>query len=102
MRTYIRKLRNKSETSRKQILLVWMSVSFVVVVSVWIYGLTAHVSSVSDEQYSNAVKPFKLFADSISGAYQNITASVGNIKTPKTEDAGPKQIDLIPVEHNIN
>jgi hypothetical protein len=101
MRAYIKKLQGKEENVRKQILFVSMAVSMTVVVFVWIYGLGYKLNNrpvvVKAE---SEIKPFTLFVNSVSSAYQNITASVGNI--PKLMDQEKeipeKQIELIPVE----
>ncbi len=105
MNSYIKKLQSKDEGKRKQILVVSLVVSMTIVGSVWMYSLSDRFSSKNKEAKSLAeadstIKPFKLFANSISSAYHNITASVGNISKPKANDQPEeKQIDLIPVEY---
>ncbi len=104
MRNYIKKLQSKPEIVRKQIFLGLMVVSMAFVGSVWIYNLTDRFDNKVKEQAREDVKPFKLFANSISGTYENITASVGNIAKPKTEEKKveeEKQIDLIVVEESM-
>jgi hypothetical protein len=104
MRAYIKKLQGKEEHVRKQILFVSMTVSMVVVVFVWIYGLGYKLNNRPVvAKAESEIKPFTLFANSVSSAYQNITASVGNIpsvsKLMNQEKEKPeKQIELIPVE----
>jgi hypothetical protein len=101
MRKYIRKLQSKPKDYRKKVMVVAMCISMVLVVSVWVYDLSDDSKDVSKDQVSDSVKPFKLFGNSISSAYQNITASVGNISSIKKQvDDGQKQVELIPVEKN--
>lgn len=113
MRTYIKKLQAKDEIVRKQIFFGLMVVSMAIVGSIWIYNLTDRFDSKVKEQAREDVKPFKLFANSLSGTYENISASVGNIKKLKNSeeskvDESPivkqneKQIDLIVVSENSN
>jgi hypothetical protein len=103
MRTYIKKLQTKSETSRKQILFVALIVSMFLVGSIWIYSLTNRFDDKVQVKAKEDIKPFALFGDSISNTYKNITASVGNISLPsKTETKPEKQIDLIVVDKSAN
>lgn len=101
MKSYIKKLQSKDENSRKQILIISLVVSMTLVGSVWIYNL---VDRFSDEKVATAstdesVGPFKLFADSVKDAYDNIAASVGKISLKDNlNQEEKKQIDLIPVE----
>lgn len=101
MRTTIKKLQGKPEHIRKQILVGFMAVSMLVVGTVWIYGLTDHPSTPTVADNTTSSNPFSLLRDSISSAYQNVTASVGSVSFgAKKEDAPTqKQINLIPVEH---
>ncbi len=101
MNSYIKKLQSKSEESRKQILTFSLIVCMSVVVFIWVYGLGNHFSNNTSDQASSDLKPFKLFANSISGAYQNITASAGSTSTVK-EEPSKKQIQLVPVERDQN
>ena len=105
MRAYIKKLQAKDEVVRKQIFAGLMIVSMAFVGFVWIYSLGGRINNNKvKEQAREDVKPFKLFANSLSDTYKNISASVGNIKTVKEEaekvkkEAVEKQIDLIVVE----
>lgn len=100
MRTYIKKLQSKREVVRKQILVASLVVSMAVVGSVWVYSLNDRFGQKQLAEVDTSVKPFTLFSDSITDAYQNITASVGNFSfsSKKNEKPAPKQIDLIPVE----
>ena len=107
MRTYIRKLQSKPVEVRKQILVVSLVISMAFGGTIWIYGLTYRFSDKAEEvavaEKPESVSPFKLFKDSIGGAYNNISASVGNISSGKDSDqAEPeqKQIQMIPVERN--
>jgi protein involved in sex pheromone biosynthesis len=67
-----------------------------IVVFIWVYSLGSHFNNKTSEQANNDLKPFKLFANSISNTYQNITASAGSASTTKEEPK--KQIELIPVQ----
>jgi len=100
MRAYIKKLKTKDEESRKQVLFITLGISMFIIGSIWIYGLTGRFDKKVQEQASADVKPFALFADSLSVAYKNITASVGNISSPKEETK--KKIDLIVVDNSVN
>ena len=106
MRQYIKKIQSKSEDTRKLIFLGAMILSMSFVSFVWIYSLGAKFSnSKIKEQANEDIKPFKLFASSISDTYKSIGASVGKssivneIKT-ETQASQANQIDLIPVENN--
>ena len=98
MNSYIRKLQSKSEDARKRTLYVTLAVTMSFVVFVWVYNLSDHFNSSTADQASRDIKPFSMFANSISGAYKNITASVGNVTAKNTAVPEQKQIDLIPVE----
>lgn len=108
--SYIKKLQSKSEDSRKQILAVSMLLSMSLVVMIWVYGLSdlfTPKTNAETARANNEMKPFKVFANSITDTYENITASVGKIsskKDTKIEVAEPaqKQIDLIQVEKVTN
>jgi hypothetical protein len=56
-----------------------------IVVFIWVYSLGSHFNNKTSEQANNDLKPFKLFANSISNTYQNITASAGSASTTKEE-----------------
>ncbi len=109
MRTYIKKLQNKPEHVRRQIMVITLVLSMVIVSSVWIYGMGYRFSEKKAEQTEQAKsgvsKPFALFGDSISNAYKNISASVGNVSSigkDKNETEivnSEKQINLIPIEY---
>jgi hypothetical protein len=100
MHNYIKKLQSKNENTRKQILIVSMVVSMVVVGSVWIYGLSTRFGPQTVAKVNEDVKPFKLFGDSLAETYKNISASVGNISSISSKNNTPegKVIELIPVE----
>lgn len=101
MRKYIKKLQSKEEHVRKQILLGSLIVSMTVVGSVWIYGLTDRYGEKSEatlaENTKESVKPFTIFKNSITNAYENISASVNKASFLKKE-VEKKQIDLIVVD----
>ncbi|MES2930328.1 MAG: hypothetical protein V4665_00900 [Patescibacteria group bacterium] len=98
---YVKKLQSKPEHVRKQILVGILAVSMFLVGSVWVYGLSAHESRPRTQASSeSSLKPFALFKNSVSSAYQNISASVGNISFSGDKDiSGEKQVDLIVVDH---
>ena len=107
MYSYIRKLRSKSEQSRKQIFALTMIGSMAFVVFIWIYGLNAKFSSPKvKDQVSQDIKPFKLFANSLSNTYENISANVikaPSVNTNTTDELSnkpEKQIQLIQVENS--
>jgi len=106
MRAYIKKIQSKKEETRKQIFLATMVVSMSFVGLVWFYSLGVRFGDpVAKEKTEQDIKPFKLFSDSISNTYKNISASVGKapvVDTVKenTNTAPEKQIDLIPVEYS--
>ncbi|MDE2031282.1 MAG: hypothetical protein KGI58_03445 [Patescibacteria group bacterium] len=102
MRAYIKKLQSKPEDARKRILLVSLITSMSFVVLIWVYGLGGLFSGSNDSQTNNSLKPFTLLANSVSDAYQNISASVGNISSISKKSTSSKQIDLIPVETPAN
>lgn len=104
MRAYVEKLRAKPEHTKKRILAGSMITSMVLVGTVWIYGLGYRFhNDVTPEKTAADVKPFALFGESISGAYKNISASVGNIQFNKPatqQNTEERRIDVIPVEPN--
>lgn len=100
MHSYVKKLQSKSEESRKQILTFSLLICMSLSVFIWVYSLGDHFNSKTSEQANNDLKPFKLFANSISNTYQNITANAGNASTVKEETK--KQIELIPVQPKVN
>ena len=98
MRTYIKKLQAKEETVRKQIFAGLLIVSMVFVGFIWIYNLGNRFEKENKEQVREDVKPFKLFANSISDTYKNISASVGNASVIKDKIVEEEIIDLILIE----
>jgi len=102
MRRYIKKIQNKEEIVRKQIFAGLLIVSMTIVGFVWIYNLGNRFDKKVKEQAREDVKPFKLFTNSISNTYKNISASVGSISIPKEEKEEvaeeQKQIDLMIIE----
>lgn len=106
MRQYIKKLQGKEEYKRKQIFVGVMTVCMSFVVFVWMYGLGVRFGNPEIKtQTEEDIKPFKLFSNSLSDTFNNISASVG--KAPSSDQAKndikineEKQIDLIPVEYS--
>ena len=107
MRAYIKKLQSKSEDTRKQILIGSLIVCMSFVGLIWISSLGYKFSSKQNvAKTEDGIKPFALLKQSISDTYNNVTASVGNISSPKKDEpkteekvGTQKQIDLIPVEY---
>ncbi len=107
MLTYIKKIQSKSEDTRKLIFVGSLILCMSFVSFVWIYNLGDRFSSPEVKVQSDEdIKPFKLFTNSISDTYKNISASVGSVSSKKnTEEVirkDEKQIDLIPVEYTTN
>jgi len=101
MRAYIKKLQAKEEDTRKLIFIGSLILCMSFVSFVWVYGLGYRFDTKMKEQAREDIKPFKLFSDSISSTYQNVTASVGKINiNSKKENTLQKQIELIPVEYS--
>jgi hypothetical protein len=105
MRAYIKKLQSKKEETRKQIFAGAMISSMSIVAIIWVYSLGVRFGSPEIKVQANEdIKPFKLFTNSISDTYKNISASVGNspsvkVETSEVPQKDEKQIDLIPVEY---
>ncbi|MCX6753840.1 MAG: hypothetical protein NTV03_02170 [Candidatus Nomurabacteria bacterium] len=96
MRAYIKKLQSKSEDTRKLIFVGLLILCMSFVSFIWIYNLGTRFGNPEVVNQTNEdIKPFKLFSNSISDTYKNMSASVGKFTTNKEE---VKQIDLIPVE----
>jgi hypothetical protein len=94
------RLKTKPEQVKKQILAGAMIVSMSFVVLVWFFSLGGRFGTpeVAVKTESD-IKPFKLFAKSMSDTYKNIGASLGSISFSKKDSKeNQKQIDLIPVE----
>ena len=101
MRAYIKKLQSKSEDTRKLMFVGSLIVCMSFVSFIWIYNLGTRFGNPKvAEQTNEDIKPFKLFGDSISNTYKDMSASVGKITSKKEAKVTPeKQIDLIPVEY---
>lgn len=105
MKEYIKKLQSKSEDTRKLIFLGSIILSMSFVSFVWVYNLGARFGNPKvAEQANEDIKPFKLFSNSISSTYKNMSASIGKAPSidseiKKEEKKIEKQIDLIPVEY---
>jgi hypothetical protein len=106
MRHYIKKIQAKDEIIRRQIFAGLMIFSMVFVGFIWIYSLKSRFNVVAKEKVREDVKPFKLFANSLTETYQNISASVGKVPNLKAKVESEvekkiipeKQIDLIVFE----
>jgi len=68
---------------------------------IWIYNLGTRFGDPQvKEQANKDIKPFKLFSNSISDTYKNVSSSIGEIsREVNTKKEGEKQIDLIPTEY---
>lgn len=96
MRAYIKKLQSKSEDTRKLIFIGLLILCMSFVSFIWIYNLSTRFTDPEIITQANEdIKPFKLFSNSISDTYNNMSASVKKITTNEEPE---KQIDLIPVE----
>ena len=103
MYEYIKKLQNKDEDSKKIALIGFMSISAIVVGLVWYASMQKRFIEVvvAKEKEKNQVSPFKMFQNSLSDTYNNVSASVGEIKSGKfleQKEKKEKQVDLIVVE----
>jgi hypothetical protein len=108
MNSYIKKLQSKKEDTRKLIFFGSLAVCMSLVGFIWVYSLGVRFGNPKVAvQADEDIKPFKLFTNSISDTFKNISASVGSINNKKdaTTEVQPqtgKQIDLIPVEYSTN
>ena len=103
MRAYIKKLQNKSQDTRKQILFISLSIIMLLIGSIWIYGINGKFDQKFQTKTKDDVKPLALFMDSIASTYKNVSASVGNISFSKDQKQdSSKQIDLIVVDNPVN
>lgn len=101
--SYIKRLQEKEENTRKQILVASLIASMSIVVFIWIYSLTDRFGNQTKITTEDSLKPFTLFANSISDTYQNISASLSKIPSEKSDNTKtPKQINLTPVESPTN
>lgn len=112
MRNYIKKLQEKPEHIRKQILVASLVVCMSFVGLIWVGSLGYKFSKENTAKAQEDIKPFALFGQTISNTYNSVTASVGNISSPLKKDlpaqtgvpkpvekvVTEKVIDLIPVE----
>lgn len=105
MREYIKKLQSKEEHIRKQIFTGAMVISLSLVGVVWVYGLGVRLGNPDIKtKASEDIKPFKLFSESFSDTYKDVSASVNKVKITKdkiNEDINinsEKQIDVTAVE----
>jgi len=109
MRNYIKKLQKKSEQTRKKILTGALFVSMIFVAFIWVYnvGYRFNIAKSHPDKINKDIRPFKLFANSLSDTYKNISASVGSIKNKTTEiknniNETEKPVDLIVVKDTTN
>lgn len=102
---YIKHLQSKPIEHKKQIIAVGMIMSSFVVIGAFYLNINnAFSQNTNQVSVNDDIGPFKLFKNSISNTYSNLTASVGNIKNiTKTKEQEPekleegKMIELIPV-----
>lgn len=80
MRKYIKHIQSKPEPVRKKLLIISMTASTVLVGIVWMFSIYRTVNPSVSENTPNTITPFKLFGESVSQTYKNISASVGNIQ----------------------
>jgi hypothetical protein len=104
MRQYIKKLQSKPEVVRKQIMFGFIAVSMSIVVLIFISTIGHRFGPQNIAKVQDDIKPFALFGQAVSNTYNNISASVGNIKSIDNQSeeqknkTDEKQIDLIPVQ----
>lgn len=102
MKEYIRKLKTKDESLRKQIVILSVVVCMVFVVSIWIFSLGGRLNDkkLATDKSDNSIGFFSSLKESLGDTYKSITASVGNVSLPKKDEVvnEERQIDLIPVE----
>jgi len=105
MQSYIKNLQEKPESTRKQILIGSLIFCMLVVGVIWIYSVSDKIQTAKNNsvKHDKEQGPFNLLVGSVSGAWQNISASVGNISSTnysadRIESKGRKQIDLIVVD----
>lgn len=99
IRSYIKKLQAKDEDTRKLIFVTSLILCMSFISFIWVYSLGyRYKSEIVEEKVREDVKPFKLFGDSISNVYKDVTASVGKIVPETNKSNSNKQIDLVPVE----
>lgn len=107
IKNYIQNLKSKPEADRKRFAQTATIACMVIVGSVWLYGLTNHLSKPEIAiQTEKDIKPFTVLANSLKDTYNNISASVGDAKSvsgvinnePTTDTENEKMIDLIPVD----
>lgn len=107
MQQYIKKLRSKSEETRKQILIWSLVVCMSLVVFIWISTL-GHISknkqqkeAINKEETSKEIKPFSMLKTSLKDTYDNVYSSVKEINFKKEEEkveVPQTQVDLIHIE----
>lgn len=84
MHPYIKKLRSKPDHVKKGILTLALVVSMFLVSIVWFYNLGDRFDKQKvAEESRDDVKPFTLLTNSVSDAFGNISASVGNFSSIK-------------------
>ena len=97
MRAYIKKLQSKKEESRRAILVGALTLSMCLVGFVWIESLSSRFNADTSAKTAESIKPFALFANSLSDTFSDISASVGSIGVNNT-DTKEKQVNVIPIE----
>lgn len=107
MRAYIRKIQAKKVETRKQIFAGLLIVSMFFVCLIWVYTLGVRFGNPKvKEQTREDIKPFKLFGNSISSTYKEISNSIDKVPSKKdlikeeSDTSLENQVDLIPVENN--
>jgi len=106
MRQYIKKLQAKDEDTRKLIMVGSLILCMSFVSFIWIYNLGTRFGNPKVATQTNEdIKPFKLFSNSLSDTYKNISASVGKATVAdeikkETQVKEENKVDLIPVEYN--
>jgi len=79
MKNYIKKIKNKPEHERKKFLILWMFVSMVIVVFIWVYSLGSRFNGSTKEKVREDIQPFNMFKDTISETINSVSDNLKNI-----------------------
>ena len=92
MNQYIKKLRNKPEEVRKQILFFALLVCMSLVFFIWIVNLgktnqdRKEKELAGEEIQDKSIKPFSILKNSIKDTYEDVYSSVSSMKLPEKEE----------------
>lgn len=103
MNQYIKKLRNKPEEVRKQILFFALLVCMSLVFFIWIVNLgktnqdRKEKELAGEEVQDKSIKPFSILKNSIKDTYEDVYSSVSSMKLPEKEEI----LDALVNEENL-